>query len=191
MVGDPPPTLKPRREAGVFKYPENVGEIADFFDIMSDKDFTPQTAIDNLKISGKPTTAALPNGERKAYPAQNDVISGIELDTVGGQLVQIHLVYTKPIPITIGELVQLVSPGQAPIPPGAVGQLSAPITTAAANIHDPIRSTGPMLDGREKLTVWAAGRTRNGDIILTVAASPSVSYRFTDPRAVSEITFVK
>jgi hypothetical protein len=182
----PGPEVNIPKRNYVFKYPENADEIADFFEIFSDRDFSADSAIQQLKITGKPENSNLPLGTRAIYPAQNDLIKSVQIDTQQGFLAGIRLFYTHPIEVSFGQLESRVTPHYAPHPPGVVGSISI----YAANVEPPMRTEGTPSNGRQVYSFSASGRTYMGRISVSAEADASGGQQ-TGTHSVWEVGFIK
>lgn len=189
--GTPEPTLRP---TVALKYPETVDEIGEFFDTFSDRGFTAEDAIAQLKITGKPVSTTNAQDSLDTYPTQNELIKSVEIDRYQGHLDQIHLVYSRPIKVAFEDLKSRITPHYAAPPPGSVGSLSAPhilgTSIYAANIPNPVQTEGTPSNGRQVYSFPASGRVYIGRVTVSAEDDGSGS-SLTGTKTVWEIGFYR
>jgi len=179
-----PAEILPEAKNYIFKYPENADEIADFYLVFDQKTFDTGSAVERLKITGTPETSPLLRGSRATYPAQNDLIKFVQLDTYDdGYLAELHLIYSRPIRVSFDRLKERLYTPSAPIPPGSVGSFSI----YAANIEPPMRTLGTPSNGRQDYSFKAPSL---GRVAVSAQFDPSDTSD-NGTRDVWEVGFIK
>jgi hypothetical protein len=180
------PPDEPSRRDYVFKYPENADEIADFFEVFSEKECNVESLIERLKITGRPQDSNRSLGTTSMYPAQNDLIKNVRIDTQQGFLAGVRLFYNHSIAVSFDQVKTRITPQHASLPPGAVGSVSL----YAANIEPPMRIEGTPSNGRQEYSFSAAGRVLIGRVSMSAEADNSGPSE-TGTHNVWEVEFIK
>ena len=176
---NPTPTVAPT----ALGYPENADQIAEFFDVFSNRGFTANDAIALFKITGKPRTTDKPDGSSVVYPEQNALIKEVRIDSNKDGLTEIHLTYSHTIKVDFDNLKDRIAPRYTAPPPGSVGFMSA-----AANMGPPpIFVSGTPSNGRQTYYFAASGRTYIGKV--TISAEDDGSNSSTGTKNVWEVSF--
>ncbi|MEP7075280.1 MAG: hypothetical protein ABI878_05675 [Acidobacteriota bacterium] len=169
-------------------YPENSDQIAEFFYVFSNRDFTAADAVAQLRIVSKPRTTETPNGGiSKVYPEQDALIKEVRIDSNKDGLMEIQLIYSHPIRVDFDHLKDRIAPHYSAPPPGSVGFMSAQPSAAANMGPPPILVIGTPSNCRQTYYFAASGRTYIGRV--TISAEDDGSNSSTGTKNVWEVTF--
>lgn len=98
-----------KQRVKVLKYPENAEEVADLFELFTDRDFSFEAAKAGLKITGEPRSFdSSENWRRNTFPKQNELIREIELGTSKGELSSMYIYYQDAIEVSLRRLESLL-----------------------------------------------------------------------------------
>ncbi|MEP6848534.1 MAG: hypothetical protein ABI999_06740 [Acidobacteriota bacterium] len=181
---NPTPTIAPT----ALGYPEDTDQIAEFFYVFSNRDYTVADAVAQLRISGKPRTTEKPDGVTSSiYPEQGALIKEVRIDSNKDGLMEIRLTYSHTIKVDFDDLKDRIAPRYSAPPPGSVGFMSAQPSAAANMGPPPILVNGTPSNGRQTYYFAAGGRTYIGRV--TISAEDDGSNSSTGTKNVWEVTF--